>query len=228
MPDRIGLCLTGISHDNGKHLSGWKQKFKRSFLFTYENHYEKIINPYKKFSEVNVFFTTYNSELKNDLIDCYKPSSSLILNGYNHTMRSTYIKSIQNLINSSTVVDFYICTRFDIKFYNSLINWNFDYNKFNFLFKESWGAESRIEVSDVLFAFPKKYLEAFLTAIINADKNPRRPECLGELHYIYDFIVNEIGKENTHFITDELQSTAQATSPDQGFNSYFYLCRDET
>jgi hypothetical protein len=123
-------------------------------------------------------------------------------------------------------VDFFICTRFDIKFYDKLVNWNFNYNKFNFLFKEIWGYEKQIEVTDVLFAMPGRFLKPFLNAIIRADKNPRRKECTGELHYIYDFIVEEIGKENIHFICDEHQSTANATEEKQKSNTFFYLCRE--
>ena len=224
--EKIGVCFTGISHDDGKYLSGWSKKFKRSFVFTYENHFEMIINPFNENYSVKTYLTTYDSEHTDSLLKIYKPSSYLILDGLDHTMRSTYIKSIQNLIMTADDVDFFICTRFDIKFYDKLVNWNFDYNKFNFLFKEIWGCEKQIEITDVLFAMPGRFLQPFLNAIIKADKKPRREECTGELHYIYDYIVEEIGKDNIHFICDEYQSTANAVGEKQKSNTFFYLCRE--
>jgi len=224
--EKIGICFTGISHDDGKYLSGWSKKFKRSFVFTYENHFEMIINPFNANYSVKTYLTTYDSEHTDSLLKIYKPYSYLILKGLDHTMRSTYIKSIQNLIMTADDVDFFICTRFDIKFYDKLVNWDFDYNKFNFLFKEIWGCEKQIEVTDVLFAMPGRFLQPFLNAIIKADKKPRREECTGELHYIYDYIVEEIGKDNIHFICDEYQSTANAIGEKQKSNTFFYLCRE--
>jgi len=224
--EKIGICFTGISHDDGKYLSGWSKKFKRSFVFTYENHFEKIINPFNENYSVETFLTTYDSEHTDSLLEIYKPSSYLILKGLDHTMRSTYIKSVQILVDTAPDVDFFICTRFDIKFYQKLTNWNFNFDKFNFIFKESWGSDEKIEVTDVLFAFPVRFLQPFLNAIIEADKNPRRKECIGELHYIYDFIEKEIGKENIHFISDKFQSTANAIGENQKSNSFFYLCRE--
>ena len=224
--EKIGICFTGISHDDGKYLSGWNKKFKRSFVFTYENHFEMLINPFNENYSVKTFLTTYDSEFKSSLIEIYNPSSYLILQGLDHTMRSTYIKSIQNLIDNASDVDFFICTRFDIKFYEKLTNWNFDFDKFNFIFKEIWGCEKQVEVTDVLFAFPARFLQPFLNAIIRANKNPRREQCSGELHYIYDYVVEEIGEENIHFISQEFQSTANAVGEQQKSNTFFYLCRE--
>jgi hypothetical protein len=73
---------------------------------------------------------------------------------------------------------------------------------------------------------PGRFLQPFLNAIIKADKKPRREECTGELHYIYDYIVEEIGKDNIHFICDEYQSTANAIGEKQKSNTFFYLCRE--
>ena len=224
--EKIAVCFTGISHDDGKYLSGWNKQFKRSFVFTYENHFEMIINPFNENYSVHTYLTTYDSEHTNSLLEIYKPSSYVILYGFNHTMRSTYIRSIENLIETASQIDFFICTRFDIMFYDKLANWNFNFSKFNFIFKEIWGCEKQIEVTDVLFAFPARFLKSFLKAIIKADENPRRDQCSGELHYIYEFIAEEIGEENIHFVSEEFQSTANAVGKEQKSNTFFYLCRE--
>jgi hypothetical protein len=224
----VAVVFTGISHDNGKFLSGWGKKFKRSFLSTYENHFEKIIDPLRINNSVDIFLTTYNNELKEELIEKYKPISSVFINGYKHTMRSTYMRSLLHLIDFDKTYDFYICTRFDIKYYNDLSSWNINQNKFNLLFKENWSSDDSVEVCDVFFAFPKDYLVHFLNAIYQADKKPKREFCSGELHYIYDYLVAEIGVNNIHFISTENQSTANAVGPNQTSNSYFYLCREES
>jgi hypothetical protein len=192
-------------------------------LSCYQNHFEMIIKPFEQMHIVKTFLATYESDTNQKLLQIYNPSSYVILDSGN--MRSTYIKSIENLINSAPDIDFFICTRFDIKFYNKLTNWNFDYKKFNFIFIENWGDSEAIEVTDVLFAFPGKFLNAFYSALLKADKKPRRKECI-DLHFIYEFVKDEIGKENIHFIESTKQSTANATFELQNQNTYFFLCRE--
>ena len=64
---RVGIVLTGISHDlSGSILSGWGQSVKRTFRTYYHNFFEYIYNPIKETCDVSLYLTTYNKQKSTD------------------------------------------------------------------------------------------------------------------------------------------------------------------
>ena len=176
-----------------------------------------------------MLFRSYTSKYDQLLLDIYKPAKHLIINSTGNFL-DTYLKSLDN-IDSSHLNDlnFFISTRFDVMFYDQFKTWNIDYNKFNILFIETWGGNEihRMEVCDVIFAFPTKHFEFFRKAVYDCYTNPRYNDRNGDLHRIYEKIIKYIGKSSVHFVSDAKQSTAGANDKEQTFNSFFYLCREE-
>jgi hypothetical protein len=229
---KIALVLTGVSFDHGEWLSGWGKKTYRNFLDCFENHFDKIIYPFSEQFEVEVILTTYHSIHEESLLKIYEPKSFLFLDDKKLKMRATYLISVDNVIRKNEEFDFYIFTRFDIKFFDKLTNWNFDFDKLNCLFVENWTKHNETEfkeISDVLFALPHKFLTKFRKSvydsniILNADY---RGDCTGDLHYIYKYFKDNVGLENIHFIDQSLNyTTAEAVGPNHDANPYFYLTR---
>jgi hypothetical protein len=83
--------------------------------------------------------------------------------------------------------DFVIISRFDIEFNDFKIFEQLNYNKLNFMFKESNMWDSNQFVSDVLFAFPKIYLQSMIDSVVDVISDIRFIN-YDFLHNIYKFI----------------------------------------
>jgi hypothetical protein len=226
---QIGIIFSGISYDEGIHYNNTGKLKKRNFLNTYQNHLDKLINGLHIGCVSKVFLTTYTSKYDEQLLQNYKPDKCLTLDKTGNYL-DTYLKSLDNINEEDLkTTDFFISTRFDIMFYNEFKNWNIDYHKFNILFIETWGGNEihRMEVCDVIFAFPTKFFKNFKQAVYDCYTNPRYDDRSGDLHHIYEKIIKYIGKSSVHFVSSVKQSTAGANFEGQTFNSFFYLCREE-
>jgi hypothetical protein len=180
---RIAVCLIGMSYYDGNSLQ------KRDW----RNCVDNIKNFFKEI-DVRYYITTYNSQFNDDIIQAYNPVKSLFLNIDENTQRGTYIKALNNVDDD---VDFIICTRFDIFFNKNISDFNIDYNKFNFLFREKGNWDRVVNdinvrfVTDNFFAFPSKYKMIFMNVINNLDrsyylKNNLLSHPLTFMHHVFD------------------------------------------
>lgn len=204
---KIGLNLVGISHTkDGSDNYFWQKS----------NIKENIIDSIGTENKVNVYLTTYfNDENTKNLIDYYSPKNINILNWEKSDQRLTYISSLEQLLDED--IDLIISTRFDIFFHKKFneIN-NFDFSKFNFLFKEAgWWGNSRF-TTDNFYVFSKEYLKFFIESIDELYKKPPRPGSL-DLHGIYNFILPKIGENNINIVSDEEQLSTK--------NNFYNLTR---
>ena len=138
----------------------------------------------------------FSNDIDESMIDFYKPikheiTGPLLINRYN--------VALEQLEDQD--VDFIICTRFDIVFFEEVCNWNLDFNKFNFLFREiNHFYDGREYVCDNFFAFPKSMLKAFKQAL----NDPNNPKFTGMLHnQVYKGLANTVTENNIHFVQDE-------------------------
>jgi len=188
---KIGVNLVGI----------YKGPRNRNFNITTESIFKNIINCWGE--KPKIYITTYHSDEDDELIQFYKPEKYQFLSFEDSNQRSTYIKSLEQLKNED--LDFIISTRFDINFFKKLSDFNIDFNKTNFLFKES--NQGQDFTSDVLFCFPMKHLTPFINNLNFIFKNfsakrRRNPSFNQHMHNMYYFLYKDIGKENINFMVD--------------------------
>lgn len=209
---KVGIVLTGIS--KGKSIAG--RNLEKDWKLSKESIKNNIIDPFSKYNKVEVYLTTYNHPELSELIDYYKPKKTIILPLDNSHQRLTLLKSMQELQEEE--LDFIINTRFDVNFNLPLSLNQFNFDKFNFLFREvepHW-SNSRF-VSDNFFSFPKKYLPLVLESIKNEHINPYRP--YPDMHAMYVRVGSKIKEENCHFIFPGCHNSA--------YNSLYSIPRSE-
>jgi len=203
---KIGICLIGTML---MHNRNWHR--------TKDNILEKLINCWGIDNQVSVYLCSDN--IPNDILEFYKVKN--YVEGGN-SIKEKYISLLSKLFDED--VDFIICTRPDIVFFNPVSTFNLMFDKFNFLFRELnlWGD---IETSngfgkwtcDNFYAFSKNYLNDFYNVLVDCPKV--RPFC-GELHsQIYPCLVDNIGKKNIHFIQREPGMSGN------GMNKFYLLDR---
>jgi len=182
------INLVGVS--KGQSI-GWRQ-VDHDWRMSCENIKDNLINIFPKPS---VYITTYNNSSVSELIEFYKPKKSLILPWDGSHQRTTCLESLELL--KTTREDFIIITRFDIQF-NLKMN-VFKFDKFNCLcrdIEQLWNQGKF--VNDVLFAFPKKYLDQFIDAVKTEHLYPFRDK--PDLHRVYHHMVERISEKNCHII----------------------------
>ena len=198
---RLGIVLRGITaRDQAGIPSIGGKPNMRDWNLCKDNIKEKLIDPMKSLHDVTTYLTTYKGSPVEDLEKFYDPTSVFLLDYEGSHQRITMIKSIYQIRDEP--IDFVISTRFDLEFFKSVSEYNFDFNKFNFLYKEiepNW-TNSKF-VSDCFFAFPIKYAESFIEAITNEFKHPSRVGYT-DMHNAYVRMKEVIGEENLHFIHD--------------------------
>ena len=215
----IGIVIRGISLGKSNLGNGTDWKIVK------DNIIENFINPFKEHHKVKVYLTTYENDELNDIIDFYKPENVLILPFEGSNQRNTLLQSMVQIRNED--LDFILTTRFDVRWFQKVANLNIDYNKFNFLYKEVEPEWTRNKfVSDIIFGFPKCFLEPFMQAIINEHNNPSRT-FVTDMHNAYKRMIEVIGIENLHFIHDEPHPDPITRTPENppGDNHFYRIIR---
>jgi hypothetical protein len=190
MMKKIGIALTGEIYNIPRPAAR-----QRDWTLTKDNIKTNLIDSFKKNNNVDVYIATYQDARVNDVINFYSPTKTLLLSPEGSHQRFTYIKSMENLLDQD--LDFIIASRFDLFFDHEVINFNWDYDKMNYISPEMMGWESLQFVADTLFGFPKKYLQSFINSIINSPED--------SMHDIYRHMVADITTENIHFLVSEKQ-----------------------
>jgi hypothetical protein len=103
-------------------------------------------------------------------------------------------------------LDLVISTRFDISFnINPFEKFYFEFDKFNFLFREPEYMELPI-VSDTFYVFPHSMTENLINAIIEMESNPPHGVNVA-MHNMYIPMVNQVGELNVKWVCDEFYSS---------------------
>lgn len=206
---KIGINLVGITY-GGVRNRDWKN--------TKDNLMSNVINCWVD-NDVKIYITTYDNPTLDELREFYQPSKLTLLQFEGSDQRTTYIKSLKELVNED--LDLIISTRFDIEFNKPISEYEIDFEKVNFFFKEANGWWERHKfTNDALFILNKKYLNEFIDSVVEFDMNPYRPANHKDLHPTYRYIVEKIGEENTHFILKSQHLTHR--------NPHYKLIREGT
>jgi hypothetical protein len=186
---RIGVVIRGITTGN-------TQRQRKDWTVTRDNVKEYLIDPIGEPGVV--YITTYgNNDLK-EVQEFYNPKKLNALNFEGSNQLDTMIKALINIEQEE--LDFIVVIRFDTEYLQKIDTFEFDFDKFNFLFKEknTWAGEKFI--SDNFFAFPKKHLQSFIDALKVEQSNPSRG--FNDLHNSYNRLKDIIGEESIHFVFD--------------------------
>jgi hypothetical protein len=189
---KIGIVLAGASY--GTKIGN--NNFDRDWNLSKDNIKSNLIDCFPN-DEVTVYLATYVDSIQNKkLVEFYNPKRAFVLPYQNSHQRTTYKVGLQIVLDDD--LDFIISTRFDIKFKDKVSNYNFDYNKVNFLFKdlEPHWTNTRY-VGDCLHGIPKKYLNDFVEALSREHESNA-----WFMHGIYNRLIPMIGENNMHFIFD--------------------------
>jgi hypothetical protein len=185
---KIGLNIVGISY-NKETKKDWKDS----------NIKQTLIECLNQKYEVETYITTYMHNELLELIKHYDSKITTIIKSDKSEQILTYIKSLKQLVNED--LDVIISTRFDIFFNQNFDELNFDFSKFNFLFKETDWWDNYKFTTDNFYIFPKEYLQNFIECIEELYKTPPRNNCK-DMHGMYNFISKKISEDNIHFISD--------------------------
>lgn len=205
---RIGINLVGVSYNDGT-IGRY-----RNYEDALEGFMTNVVNPLKEAGHDIFFYVfTYDSPKREDILKTYNPVKSTFLDpNYNKMgggdvienqmkiISLTYINALNELVDEN--LDLVISTRFDINFFkNPFKEYQYDFNKCNFLWREPEYTELPI-VNDTFIVFPHNMTNNLINAIIHMETNP--PFGVGvAMHNIYLPMVEQVGKENVQWVCDE-------------------------
>ena len=170
---------------------------------------------------IKYYGTTYESKKQEELLADYKftkckfvPEYYSLLGGgdlisYENQnisiMAYMYLLSLAQLEDEP--LDLIISTRFDLDFkINPFKELSFDFNKFNFLFKDSMpGSPDTYRalpmVCDTFYVFKPTMLQAFYNAILESNLRPYDNICIGLLN-MYRPLVKYLGEDAINIVCD--------------------------
>lgn len=225
---KIGINIVGIS--GGVE---WFTSKKRDWRYTQHYVKDNVIDCWMPQHNVVVYFTTYEHHPHRpiDKCVCEQTEIEVIKKFYNATdykvlrfgrdkatHRDTYIKSLEMWLEAD--VDVIISTRFDIEFFKKLTEYDIDFTKVNFLFREGRWWDDCEFVADNLFIIPKQYLKAFIEALKLLDSTDiGLPRDAQHLHGVYRYLKEFLDTKYIRFISDEMYYSYN------GGNPFHYLYR---
>jgi hypothetical protein len=209
---KIGINLVGVSYNDGTF--GRYRNYKDAI----NEFFEHIVNPLKEENhEISFYLCTYDNVKIEELEKDY-PSKNIVIapstynylgggdkiNGNYKTISSLYIASLEQLQNEN--LDLVISTRFDIKFLkNPFKEYNFDFNKFNFLWREPEYINLPI-VNDTFVVFPYDMLDKVIDSIHEMETNPPHGVNVA-MHNWYLPMCNQVGSGKVQWVEEEFINT---------------------
>jgi hypothetical protein len=203
---KIGINLVGVSFEDGSIYR------YRNYKDACDNFFKFIVNPLiEKNYKIQFYLYTYDSIESFNVLETYKPvkkyyfvnqETDRLHNPFNftHIQKINYANSLLNLMNED--LDVVISTRFDINFFkNPFEEYNFDFNKMNFLWREPDYIHLPI-VNDTFVVFPYKMLKNVIQSISLMEFNPPLGVSVA-MHNWYLPMVNEVGVDNVQWLDNE-------------------------
>jgi len=203
---KIGINLVGVSFEDGSIYR------YRNYKDACDNFFKFVVNPLiEKNHEIKFYLYTYDSVENNNILETYKPIKKYkFVNGQNdrlenpfnlsHIQKINYVNSLLNLMDED--LDVIISTRYDINFFkNPFEEYDFDFNKMNFLWREPEYMHLPI-VNDTFVVFPYKMLKNVINSISTMETNPSLGVHVA-MHNWYLPMIAEVGEGNVQWLDDE-------------------------
>ena len=222
---KIGINLVGVSYNDG--TIGRYRNYEDAIAGFMTN----IINPLKdEGHSIQYYIFSYDNIKKTEILNAYQPviKSEFIHPTYNtlgggdklsngfKAISAAYINSLQQLKNEN--LDLVISTRFDINFFkNPLKEYPYDFNKFNFLWREPHLHNLPL-VNDTFVVFPYSMLDSVIESIKEMEFNPPQKVNIA-MHNWYLPMINQVGEENVQWVCDDFVNAID--------NNLYKLMRNE-
>ena len=190
---KIGIALIGVSQGQAVGTAG----ADRNWTLSKDNVKANVIDCFRDTNTVGTYITTYSHRTINELVEFYQPIKTVMIPYKGSHPRITRLQGMMELLYED--LDFIILTRFDIHFNKPINTYNWDYTKFNFVFREvePYWTNDRF-VGDCLFGFPKHYLSVFIESIRREHSAPYRNQ--PDLHPAYRHVSAFIGDDKINFL----------------------------
>jgi len=198
---KVAVCYRGhyIREDVNRELSRATIIHQCNFFDSYSNHQEYLLN---YLTNYDVYFHSYNfsDDFDEKLVKTLNPKKYKFEK--NHPSIWYSVLETDKLYDTKKY-DFVINLRFDLKFHKKFPDWNIDFKKFNFAFKDHkavWDDPEKRKTSDLLYCFDTRYSEMFQKSY----KNPTtKHDKQGSTHFIYNGLVAEgVNELEINFIED--------------------------
>lgn len=157
----ICVVLRGKHHFDGKWGPlDWKecyQSLKTNFLDYFKN------------DKIDIYFQTYNSNEKDELIKTYSPKKTVITSTEDGNTQAGNLINILNKIENPSQYNFIITTRFDILYKKPYPEWNIDLNKISIPF-----FQPNNTLNDCIHIFSPTHLNIFIEKLKMCGENFHR------------------------------------------------------
>ena len=174
-----------------------EKKWGSNYFCNYKNHLTKL---FEFLPNYDVFFHTYTNgvEMDKKLIERLTPTRYKIENERHPKISHSVMETIK-LVDTNEY-DFIINIRFDLWFLKPIVDFNLDFDKFNYTWRgpRTWWKRRKF-TDDLMFAFSSKYKDAFTESVKKRDRRCRKK---GSVHLTYEVLSDKIGSENINFMID--------------------------
>ena len=212
---KVAIVYTGIV--DGFFQDTSNLNIPRVFDEYIENNLTHFINPIKEKYETDIYLTSYKNKTNDKVLEVLNPKKHQFIDYPSSTQITTYIKSMEMMLEEN--FDFMFAARFDLFYRSNVIDWNFDYQKFNVLFKEDNFKELNF-TCDCLYGIPKKHLKAFIIALKQAELFHPQPYFRKNMHPVVYNFSKIMSKYPIHFLSNKYQITSEE-------NAFFMLYRQK-
>lgn len=211
---RLALLLRGITY-----VSMYRHHTGSIYEIDYRRNLDKLksqlINPLKSRFDVDVYLTTYKSEINQDtIINDFAPCKGCImLEPSQHDQVSCLINGLNRILDTHELYDFVIISRFDLNLLTDLQDLKWNLEKINFLWHENTNAE---QTADCMFFLNFKFISIFIQVLTNSIERT-------SMHNLKQQLLQHVKEDDIHVM---FKQTFNSNS-DKGTNPVYEIVRHE-
>lgn len=172
-----------------------------------------ILAPLRKKHHVKVFVATYPSHICDEMMDALRPDGKIILDSKTSNQVATFGSGIELVSSQFPEFDKVICTRFDLSYLKSILNWNvwledkgiyFPWREYESLWKQDH------RVGDAIHVIDKGFVDLFVESLHAHRSEPH-------LHCVFDDLSKKTDRlffiEEGYFDSNTLYCNAECHNP---------------
>jgi hypothetical protein len=172
-----------------------------------------ILAPLRKQHHVKVFLATYPSHIYDEMMDALRPDGTIMLDSKTSNQVETFRSGIELVSAQFPEFERVICTRFDLSYLKSIVNWNvWLEDKGIYLpwreYESLWKQDHR--VGDAIHVIDKGFVEMFVESLQAQRSEPH-------LHCIFDDLSKKTDRlffiEEGYFDSNTLYGNAECRNP---------------
>jgi hypothetical protein len=172
-----------------------------------------ILAPLRKEHHVKVFVATYPSHICDEIMNVLRPDGHILLDSKTSNQVATFGSGLDLVSAQCPEFDKVICTRFDLSYLKSVVNWNvwredkgiyLPWREYELLWKQDH------RVGDAIHVIDKGFVDLFVEALHSHRREPH-------LHCIFDDLSKKTDRlffiEEGYFDSNTLYCNAECHNP---------------